>query len=57
MSGINGGEVMETYDPVEDLVHVYPLFGREHVLNGFACWCNPERDLDNPYVVIHNAEQ
>lgn len=37
----------------DGLVHVYPLFGREHVLEGLGCWCHPI--LDNG-VVIHEQE-
>jgi len=37
-------------------IHVYPLFGREHVLDGFTCWCNPDVDEECPDVIVHNVE-
>ncbi len=39
-----------------DIIHVYPLFGREHVILGLNCWCHPERDEAEPRLVIHNVE-
>jgi hypothetical protein len=39
-----------------EIVHVYPLFGKEHILDGFKCWCFPEIDKECPGVVIHNVE-
>lgn len=41
-------------DDDEGLIHVYPLWGREHVLEGMSCWCHPQ--VDEHGVVIHNAE-
>jgi hypothetical protein len=41
----------------DDLIHVYPLFGREHVTSGRECWCQPEPDIEQPLVLIHHAEQ
>jgi len=38
----------------DDLIHVYPTFGREHVLLGLTCWCHPEPDTTTPSVVIHH---
>lgn len=46
----NPGEVV-----VGDGVHVFPLFGRAHVLT-MDCWCHPQRDTEEPSVVIHNVE-
>jgi hypothetical protein len=39
--------------------HVYPLFGREHVISDTEeCWCEPEVDDDGETVVIiHHPEQ
>lgn len=34
-------------------VHVYPVFGRRHVLEG-PCWCEPWLYEDG--VVVHNQE-
>jgi len=39
----------------EEFIHVYPLFGREHVLKGMRCWCQPEPDEHEPLVIIHNV--
>lgn len=41
---------------VADEQHVYPTFGREHVMT-MECWCLPERDPEEPKVVIHHVEQ
>lgn len=40
----------------DEYIHVYPLFGKEHVLNGIECWCHPEQDAEYPCIVIHNVE-
>lgn len=37
------------------LVHVFPKFGKEHLFEGFECWCHPECDEECPNVIIHNA--
>lgn len=34
--------------------HVYPTFGPPHVMWD-RCWCNPERDEEEPRVVVHNV--
>jgi hypothetical protein len=34
-------------------VHVFPLFGRKHILCA-SCWCHPDRDGE---LFVHNAEQ
>jgi hypothetical protein len=36
-------------------VHVYPLFGREHKLDN-DCWCQPERDPQEPTLLLHHPE-
>ena len=41
---------------VQECVHVYPLFGREHVLEGDDCWCHPEHDPEFENLIIHNVE-
>lgn len=46
----------EDADDHRDLIHVYPTFGREHVLDGLTCWCRPERDAECPDVVVHVQE-
>jgi len=38
-----------------EFVHVFPLFGREHVLS-LACWCHPSTDSEQPTVILHNVE-
>jgi hypothetical protein len=38
------------------LIHVFPVFGKTHVLDGIGCWCHPELDVEQPKVVIHNVE-
>lgn len=36
-----------------DAVHVYPLFGREHLIDKeVECWCHPELDEEDGIVVI-----
>jgi hypothetical protein len=40
---------------VDNAVHVYPVFdGREHVCVGYTCWCDPQPDVENSNVIIHN---
>lgn len=39
----------------DEIVHVYPLFGREHVMS-IECWCHPEIDEECDNVVVHNVE-
>ena len=38
----------------EEPMHIYPLFDlRDHILEGFKCWCKPE---ENDYgVIVHNS--
>jgi hypothetical protein len=36
--------------------HVYPTFGRVHVLIGFTCWCRPAMDPECATLVIHNED-
>ncbi len=40
---------------MENLVHLYPLFGPEHICSGFKCWCHPEPDPDDPELILHNV--
>jgi hypothetical protein len=39
-----------------DETHVYPLFGREHILAA-DYWCQPQPDPEYPSLLIHNPEQ
>lgn len=43
----------------DQIHHVYPTFGREHVTDKRAdCWCQPKVDLHGDgAVIIHEAEQ
>jgi len=52
------GALAATDDTSAKRIHVYPLFGREHVLEGMSCWCEPEVDeeVDEYAVVIHNPD-
>lgn len=48
-------------DVQESVIHVYPNFGREHVLEGFEqgamCWCHPDIDMFGTGVMVtHNVE-
>lgn len=45
---------MDDQDNGED-IHVYPLYGQEHVISGTDCWCSPERLTEEPTVVVHNV--
>jgi hypothetical protein len=36
-----------------EVIHIYPLFGREHDTSGVECWCHPETDGT---VTVHNVE-
>ena len=41
----------------EDEIHVFPvddLFPHD-TENGIECMCNPNRDFENPNVIIHNS--
>lgn len=40
-----------------ELIHVYPMFGREHDTDhGLDCWCWPTFDEKCPNVIVHNVE-
>lgn len=40
------------------LVHVYPLFGRVHFVEGTKCWCWPNIFPEgNGFIVVHNILQ
>ena len=43
----------------DQIQHVYPNFGREHVTDQRAeCWCQPRVELvEGGAVIIHEAEQ
>jgi hypothetical protein len=36
-------------------LHVYPEFGRPHVMSQF-CWCEPEEDGEYSAVYIHHQD-
>lgn len=36
-----------------ELVHVVPMWGPEHIVDGMECWCHPVPDELEPYVIIH----
>lgn len=36
-------------------IHVYPTFGREHVI-AVECWCCPKPLTDQPSVYVHEAD-
>lgn len=39
-------------------IHVFPTYGRAHDTDhGIACWCGPERDGEEPRVIVHRPEQ
>lgn len=48
-------------DDLEDdqIQHIYPTFGREHVTNQRAdCWCSPRvESIEGGALIIHEAEQ
>jgi hypothetical protein len=39
----------------DELIHVVPQFGREHVASK-DCWCKPRQDDEEPRVFIHEPE-
>ncbi|CAN5815546.1 hypothetical protein BH20PSE1_BH20PSE1_01220 [soil metagenome] len=41
---------------MDEEIHVIPEFGREHECSP-CCWCDPERDVEEPLVLIHHPEQ
>lgn len=43
----------------EQIRHVYPTFGREHVTDQREkCWCQPRVEfVDGGAIIIHEAEQ
>lgn len=53
---------MFTQRDVGQVYHVYPTFGREHLIESIRCWCNPIEDKVERYdgtfgyVIVHNAE-
>jgi len=51
------GEYDHQQQDDKEYVHVYPQFGRAHVLVGKTCWCQPVPDEEVPTVLIHNIEQ
>jgi hypothetical protein len=36
----------------DDLVHVFPVYGREHVFS-VECWCCPVPDTECPDMLVH----
>ena len=51
---------MNLADLADDQIHhVYPTFGREHVTNQrAACWCNPRIEfVESGAIIIHEIEQ
>ena len=36
--------------------HIYPTFGKPHVIAGTSCWCNPQPDPINPAVLFHQPD-
>ena len=43
----------------DQIIHIYPTFGRQHVTDQRdGCWCHPRVELtDGGVLVIHEAEQ
>jgi hypothetical protein len=41
--------------PFTDAVHVYPTFGRSHIIDGEPCWCQPAPLPDCADVLVHNV--
>ncbi len=39
----------------DDEVHVFPIFGPDHILDGLRCWCHPERDRECVVVIVHQV--
>ena len=35
--------------------HVIPMQGKPHI-KYMTCWCKPQRDVEDPMVVVHNEE-
>lgn len=53
-----GRDVLGTYDidvKDDELIHVVPQFGREHIASK-DCWCKPRQDDEEPRVFIHEPE-
>ena len=50
--------ILAADDEIEGTVtHLYPLFGRPHLVDGEACWCDPDHESSgDDWLVIHNAE-
>lgn len=45
------GELMQ-----DDVVHVYPLYGSEHVFDG-PCWCDPCVEyFGKGEVIVHSSD-
>jgi hypothetical protein len=42
---------------MNNLVHVYPTWGPEHDIKGWACWCQPTPDKEDPNVVVHREPE
>lgn len=57
--GVELADESEYSNTPESIRHVYPLFGREHVLDQREkCWCQPKVELaPGMCIVIHEAEQ
>ncbi len=32
--------------PAKEPIHIYPTFGKEHIVDGGPCWCLPEKIQD-----------
>lgn len=44
-------------EPDPELVHLYPLHGKEHTTRGYPeclCWCEPVPDFIDPRIIVHN---
>ena len=48
-------DIVGTDSVLDEWVHVYPTFGRQHVLSP-DCWCYPDTDEDHPGVLLHHED-
>jgi len=40
-------------------IHIYPLHGKAHELEGTSCWCRPDLEMKKGHdnmIVIHRGE-
>lgn len=57
MSGTNDKPALEELED-DQVLHISPTFGREHVTDHGACWCEPRVEfVEGGAIIFHKSEQ